>query len=200
MGAQAIELDVHSCKSGELLVIHDDMVDRTTNGSGRVKELDLKTLKTFDAGKGEHIPLLSDVFDVVNKKAVIDIDIKDADATKAVAELINYYVKSKQWTYDNFVVSSFDREIIRKFHELCPHVKTGVIFEEPIDYITIVQKVYAHYAIIDYKFITQKLINDAHAKGIIMWAYTVNDKHIMKKLMNVKIDGIITDFPNIKQL
>lgn len=95
MGVDMIELDVYVCKTGQLVVMHDDTINRTTNGKGKVMELTWDTLKKYDAGKGEHIPLLSQVFDLVNKRIIINIELKGPHTAKPVAELINYYVTNK---------------------------------------------------------------------------------------------------------
>ena len=72
LNVDAIELDVYICKSGELVVIHDDKVNRTTNGKGYVAEKTFKELRALDAGEKEKIPELKEVFDLVNKKVNIN--------------------------------------------------------------------------------------------------------------------------------
>ena len=123
MGVGMIELDVYCCKTGQVVVIHDDTIERTTNGTGEVAQLSWDTLRQYNAGKGEHIPLLSQVFDLVNKRVVINIEIKDPHAVRAVADLIEQYVQHKQWSHDNFLVSSFDAWRFSGFYCLLP---TGI--------------------------------------------------------------------------
>jgi glycerophosphoryl diester phosphodiesterase len=130
MGVSMIELDVHVCASGELVVIHDDTVDRTTNGEGAVSEMTWEELRPLDAGNGQRIPQLAQVFNVVDKRVAINIEIKDPKAPLLVAELIATYVKTKQWSYDHFMISSFDHELAVEFHEACPEVKIGLLFDE----------------------------------------------------------------------
>ncbi len=127
MGVQMIELDVYVCRSGELVVMHDDTIDRTTNGQGNIMDLSWDILKKYDAGKGEHIPLLSEVFDLVDKRVIIDVELKGSNAAKPVADLISYYIKNKNWSYNNFLVTSFNNSEVFEFNKYCPQVKTGVI-------------------------------------------------------------------------
>lgn len=201
MQVAMIELDVYVCKTGEVVVIHDDTIDRTTNGKGSVHQLTLEKLQQYDAGKGEHIPLLSQVFDTINRKAIIDIEIKDPKAVKPVADLITYYVGHKGWAYTDFIVSSFDCSAICEFKSHCAQVKTGMIFERPkSNYLAIIKQAGAHYAIVDYPSITAELVKDVHHpdnKGIQLFAYTLNDAASIKKITALGVDGIITNYPDL---
>ena len=96
MNIDAIELDVHLTKDKKLVVIHDNSVKRTTNGKGYVKNLMFKQLRELNAGLDEKIPLLEEVFDLVNKKVMIHIELKGTGTARPVAKLIEEYVK-KGW-------------------------------------------------------------------------------------------------------
>ena len=88
LGANALELDVVACKSGEAVVIHDETLERTTSGKGRVDAHIFSELQTLDAGGGEKIPALSEVLKTFAKDLVIFIEIKDANAAAPIAALI----------------------------------------------------------------------------------------------------------------
>jgi glycerophosphoryl diester phosphodiesterase len=198
MGVSMIELDVYVCASGEIVVIHDDTVDRTTDGEGNVSDLSWEELKQLDAGQGQRIPLLSQVFNLVNKRVGIDIEIKDPQAVRPVAALIQEYVKKYEWSYDHFFITSFDHEAVREFHEICPEVKTGLLFEgQSLNVIELVKLTKSQSVILDYYSATKEFIADAHAKNIQVFAYTVNAKDIAEQLKSFGIDGIITDYPDI---
>ncbi len=198
MGVGMIELDVYCCKSGQVVVIHDDTIDRTTNGTGEVVQLSWDILRQYNAGKGEHIPLLSQVFDLVNKRVVINIEIKDPHAVRAVADLIEQYVRDKQWSYDDFLVSSFDHGALAAFISYCPRVKTGALFDVgSVDELPITRTLRAHYVIVEYQSVTAALITAVHNAGLQLYAYTVNDKQIALQLRDLGIDGIITNYPDI---
>lgn len=201
MEVDMIELDVYICKSGQPVVIHDDTIDRTTNGKGRVEDLTYDQLKKYDAGKKEHIPLLRDVFDLVakwNKNMVINIELKGNGTVKPVAELIKVYVKNGKLSYKNFIVTSFDHYKVKEFHDELPQVKTGVLFEgNPIDLADIAKKAGADYAVMYYEWLTPKFIADAHKKGVKVFVYTVNTKELAQKMQKMGADGIITDYPDI---
>lgn len=198
MGVSMIELDVYLCKSGEVVVIHDHTVERTTNGTGSIAHLTWDMLQQLDAGKGERIPLLSQVFDVVDQRVVINIEIKDPYATKPVANLIEQYVQAKQWSYDQFIVSSFDHAVVKEFHFYCPQVKTGALFDvDSQDEVEIAKRLHADYVIVDYQSVTAELINTAHDCDLQVFTYTVNDKSLALRLKELGIDAIITNYPDI---
>ncbi|MFA6065914.1 MAG: glycerophosphodiester phosphodiesterase family protein [Candidatus Babeliaceae bacterium] len=198
MGVPMIELDVRVCKTGELVVIHDATIDRTTNGTGSIKALTWDTIKKYDAGSGERVPLLSEVFDLVDGRVIINVELKDERAAEPVAQLINEYMRNKKWSPDVFIVSSFNRRAVRTFKRHCPMVNTGLIFERNSTVrLDRVKRVQAHYAIIHHQSITEAFINNAHTCGIKVFVYTVNDKAVGKKLQLMHIDGIISDYPDI---
>ena len=118
MGVDMVELDVHKCKSGELVVIHDKKVNRTTNKKGFVKNKNLQQLKTLDAGKKEKIPTLKEVLDFINKRVKINIELKGPKTTEAVLKLIEEYINKKKWKYSQFIISSFDSRKIKKLSKL----------------------------------------------------------------------------------
>lgn len=198
LGADMVELDVYLCRSGEVVVIHDDTIERTTNGTGKVKELLWEELQKYDAGMGERIPRLSDVLDLVDKKMAINIELKDPGSIRPVAELIKEYIAKKSWAPAQFLVSSFDHQAVYAFHAYCPEVATGLIFEDSAqDSIKIVQHAHARYAIMDHNSITPQFVNKAHQHDIRVFAYTVNDRNQALMLKKVHIDGIITNYPDI---
>ncbi len=195
MGAPMMELDVHLCKSGELVVIHDDTI-----GKKKVADLTFEQLQKYDLGKGERVPLLSQVFDLVNQRAIINIELKAPGTAQPVAALINEYITTKKWSPKNFIASSFDHYRVREFHTLAPSVKAGVIFEgNPIGYARIATNANAQYAILYYDWITPEFIKDAHARGVQVLSYTVNDSAIANKLIAMGIDGLITNYPDLLQ-
>src|SRR3990167_11327492 len=104
LGVDMIELDVQLCKSGELVVIHDDTVNRTTDGSGFVKKIKLKNLKKLDAGEEERIPTLEEILNLVDRRVKVNIELKGPKTAKPVLKLIDEYIKTKGWNIDDFII------------------------------------------------------------------------------------------------
>ena len=106
LGVDWIEVDVYNVENN-LVVIHDRSLERTTNGSGYTCEQTFSYIRSLDAGKGQQIPTLSEVFDMVNRQAGINIELKGFNTAKLVVDLIQKYI-AKGWNYQYFLVSSFN--------------------------------------------------------------------------------------------
>lgn len=197
LGADMIELDVYVCATGELVVMHDPTVDRTTNGHGKVEEMSLHQLAQLDAGKGEHIPTLQDVFDIVDRRCAINIELKGSGTAVPVAELIQEYVQHRGWSYADFVVSSFDHHELLAFHKKLPAVKTGALLEAiPYKYASFGQDIGAHYVVLYYESINKEFVDDAHKRGMQVLVYTVNDPRDIQTMKALGVDGIISNYPD----
>lgn len=198
LGVDMIELDVYQCASHELVVMHDNDVNRTTNGHGPVESKTLAQLKLLDAGKGEKIPTLQEVFDLVNRRVKIDIELKGSHTAQATADLIYCYVNSKGWHFDDFYVSSFDHQELMCFHAACPRVKIGGLYEDSDKPLAAFKRNYKKfYAIgIAKNSLTQEYIDRAHKKGLKIFVYTVNDADEIKKMKAMGVDGIFSNYPD----
>jgi len=197
LNADAIELDVHLCKTKELVVIHDDSVDRTTNGKGYVREKTLHELKLLDTGKGEGVPTLKEVVDLINRKALLNIELKCSNTAKPVCELIKDYVNNKNYQYKDFLVSSFNHNELIEFRKLNPYINIGVLFEgDPKYYPDIAKKVNAYSINIDKDFVTKELVTDIRKRNLKVFIYTANEEAEIEKIKALEVDGIFSDFPD----
>ena len=122
-GADGVELDVWLTKDGEVVVIHDETVDRTSNGSGKVKEMALEELKELDFGNGERIPTLEEVFEALPEDAIVNVEIKDVDAVEKTAEIIRSNNPSR------VIVSSFIIEALREYRKHDSETKLGILID-----------------------------------------------------------------------
>ena len=197
-GVEMIELDVHLCKTGELVVIHDMRLERTTNGKGIVSDKTLPELRKLDAGNGEKIPLLSEVFDLVDKKIVVNIELKGEKTAVALHKLIEKYVRYKNWSYENFIISSFDHYQLAEFHSLNKYCKiSALICGVPLGYAAFGKKMDAYSVNIAKDFVSKKFVEDAKRRNLKVFAYTVNDFIDYERLNKLKVDGIFTNYPDL---
>lgn len=197
LGVDMIEFDVHVCASGELVVIHDTKVDRTTNGTGYVANKTLQELKKLDAGKGEQIPTLLEVLDVINQQAIVNIELKGVNTAEPVAKIINEYVTQKGWKYDKFFVSSFNHIELLKFKKLVPQVKTGALLEGiPVRLASFAQDCKAQAIGVFKDYVTQEYVNDAHKKKLKVYVFTVNEPDEIERIKKLGVDGIFSNFPD----
>ncbi len=198
-----IELDIHRCKSGELVVIHDCDLARTTNGTGLVKDYTLEELRKFSAGKGadkefesERIPLLTEVLDLLNGKVFLNIEIKNAPVEYPGIE--NDLIKVlKTYKYaDQIIVSSFDHQVLKKLHDKAPQYKLGFLDSAiPVNIASYAKQIGATAWHPDFSEIRGDSVRSAHAGGIKVNAWTINNPNDWKVALEIGIDGIVTDDP-----
>ncbi len=197
LGVDMVELDVYVLKTGELVVIHDDRVDRTTNGQGYVADKTFAEIRSLDAGKGEKIPTLNEVFNLIDRKVPINIELKGAGTAGPVAKLIGEYISEHGWTNDDFLVSSFNHRELKKFKDLKPTIRIGALITGiPIGYAEFAQKLGAYSLNPSLEFISQEYVDDAHKRGLKVLVYTVNEKDDIKKMMELGVDGLFSNYPD----
>ena len=139
LGCDMTELDVHLCGSDELVVIHDESVDRTTDGSGLVSELSLDELRLLDAGKGERVPLLDEVLSLLKGLIGLNVELKGLGTAKPVYKL----VESLGWRGDDLLITSFNWGMLKEYRVLDSNALIGpltfnnlpeaLLFAEEID-------------------------------------------------------------------
>lgn len=197
MQADGIELDVHLSADGELMVIHDETIDRTTNGKGLVNKLSLRELKTFRIDSKHTIPTLTEVFDLVNQDCFINIELKSYDTAEKATSLIEKYVLKKDWKYDRFLVSSFDWNALQQVSFLNNKIPIGVLTETDLDLAQAFAKfIQAKSIHPHFHLLTKENTAQMQEKGFEVFPWTVNETEDIQKIKTFNINGIITDFPN----
>jgi glycerophosphoryl diester phosphodiesterase len=197
LGVDMVEFDVYTLKTGEVVVFHDDKVNRTTNGKGKIESKTFDEVRALDAGNGEKIPLLTEVLDTINKKVPINIELKGANTARPVAEIIQRYISKKKWSKELFFVSSFDHNELRLFSTLLPTVQTGAIFSYlPRRFWSKLQNSGIFSANINSRVVTKRMVKAAHARGLKVFVYTVNTERQARRMARLNVDGIFSDYPD----
>jgi glycerophosphoryl diester phosphodiesterase len=197
LNADGIELDVHLSLDGELIVIHDETINRTTIGKGAVKELTLQELKKFHTSKNQEIPTLIEVFDLVHRRCFINIELKGIGTAKPVNDLINYYISDKKWESTDFLVSSFDWNMLEEFHTLNPKIRIGILTEESIkEALAFAKKVKAFSIHPDYVLLSKENVALMQENGFEVFPWTVNSEDAIQKVKSFNVKGIISNFPD----
>ncbi|WP_299218100.1 glycerophosphodiester phosphodiesterase family protein [uncultured Aquimarina sp.] len=192
-----IEIDVHKCKSGELIVIHDETLQRTTNSKGKVSEFTLQELKKYRTREGYRIPTLDEVLDFVNAKCTLNIELKGIGTAVPVVELLEKQIKDSKWDYDHFILSSFDHSQLFQIKSRTSAFKLGVLTEKNIPSILKVAETLEAFSVHPPIYsLTKKEVVLAKNKGFKVYTWTVNNPSQIESSKTWKIDGIITDFPN----
>ncbi|UOR11190.1 glycerophosphodiester phosphodiesterase [Halobacillus amylolyticus] len=210
MKAEMFELDVQMSKDGELVVIHDTTVDRTTNGSGQVKDFTYEELRQLDAGSwfseefaGEKIPTLGEVLDAYKGRSGILIELKSPSLYPGIEQKVAAALVARNMhkpENDKIIVQSFDHESMKTFHSILPSMPVGVLLgysEEGVSNEQLANfSSYAEYFNPNKAMITGDLVNRIHEFGMKTHPYTVRDQESANFLLSVGVDGIITDFPD----
>ncbi len=188
MGADMVEVDVRLSKDGKLVVIHDATVDRTTNGSGYIKDMSLFELKKLDAGLGEQIPTLEEVIELVKDKISLVVEIKIPTIEDRVVETI------QEKGLKDVLVTSFYHRVVKNVGNLDPSIETGIIFAcQPLRAWKMALDAGSDVIFPRHEFVDVNMVENAHKYGIFVYPWTIDDPGKAKDLIKLGVDGIVTN-------
>lgn len=191
-GLDGIELDLHLSSDGALVVMHDADVDRTTDGSGPISAYSLQELRALDAGRGERVPTFEEVLDVVT--APIQAEIKDTQAAQALAE-----VMLKRELVERVEVSSFHDRALAEITRLVPGVRTALIGGRyGADIADRAVDVGARTLCLNIRRLTLETVEHARKHDLRVLAWVVNTQDQLRLARAFELDGVTTDYPEIK--
>jgi len=197
LNADGIELDVHLSSDGHIIVMHDETIDKMTNGKGAINTFSLAELKSFLVAKQYQIPTLNEVFDLVNKKCFINVELKNADTSAKVVSLIEAYIAEKDWSYDHFIISSFDWNALQEVQNLNPKIPIGVLTEENMNTaLAFAESIKAKAIHPDFHLLNTENVQEMRQKGFLVFPWTVNTEEDILKVKSYKVNGIISDNPD----
>jgi len=194
MGADGVEIDVQLV-GGELIVIHDSRLNRTTNGSGPLHRHSLAKIRQLDAGKGEQIPLLSEVLDAVDRKAFVNIELKGRRTAGPVLALLRDYTDRRGWQPSDFLISSFHRPELRQLRG--SGFPIGILFgRSPRLFRPLARALGAWSIHVPLGHATPGLVSRVHAESLKLFVFTVNAPADIERMERIGVDGIFSDFPD----
>jgi glycerophosphoryl diester phosphodiesterase len=223
IGADVLEMDAHITKDNQIVLMHDETVDDTTDGTGLIEDLTLAELKQLDAaykwsnddgktfpyrGQGIQVSTLEEVFqEFPQMRYVIEIKLTQNPIDKPLCDLIRQYNMQ-----DKIMVASFHDEAMQNFRERCPEVATSASRGEVTKFVLLgkvflsglvapkyqsIQPPYDPKESMNISIMTERFIREAHAKNIKVEPWTVDDPELMKQYIEWGVDGIITDRPDL---
>ncbi|MFT4978126.1 MAG: glycerophosphoryl diester phosphodiesterase [Myxococcota bacterium] len=211
----SFELDTTICGTGELVVIHDDTLDRTTSGSGPVAQTPLSTLRTLDAGshfhadfEGEPVPLLDEVLAAFGERVVVNIEIKGGKGVDAIAlgEAVAGAVEAAGLT-ERVIVTSFNPFVLEAVRAASPDIFRGQIYGtfrdadlNAVEKLLLKNLAFNRRAVPDLLMVESAMIKPSyirrmHRRGYRVFTWTVNDPAELTRVQQAGVDGIITDDP-----
>lgn len=222
-GADVLEMDAHITKDGEIVLMHDEEVDRTTDGTGLIEDLTLSELKQLDAaytwsndkgktfpyrGQGIQVPTLDELFQKFPQmRYVIEIKLTQNPIDKPLCDLIREHNMQ-----DQVMIASFHDEAMRSFRAICPEVATSASRTEVRNFVLLgkiflsgfiapqyqsIQPPYDPEESMNIPIMTERFVREAHAKNIRVEPWTVDEPGLMKQYIEWGVDGIMTDRPDI---
>ncbi len=223
IGSDVLEMDAHITKDGRIVLMHDEEVDRTTDGTGLIEEMTLEELKQLDAaydwsnddgatfpyrGQGIQVPTLDEVFaKFPQMRYVIEIKLTDNPIHGPLCDLIRDFNMQGR-----VIVGSFHDEALQNFRTVCPEVATSAARDEVTRYVLLGKVFLWGFIAPDYQtiqppwdpeeslgitIVTERFIRESHLKNIRVEPWTVNDPDLMKQYIAWGVDGIITDRPDL---
>jgi len=199
LGVDGIEIDIFKCLSGELVLSHENNLKRLTGKSGQLEKLTLDDLKEFLVVGKYKIPTLKDVLMRIDKPLFLNIELKGLDTAKATSKIISGFSKSVSLSLKNFIVSSFYWNELEQFRLMDKNTPVGVLVSKSMSInkaIEFGKKINAQAIHPNFKLLDEKTVLKIKNNGFKIYTWTVNNKddiHYMKKL---KVDGIISDYPD----
>ena len=222
-GVDVLEMDAHITSDGRIVLMHDEEVDRTTDGTGLIEDLTLEQLNRLDAaydwttdegatfpyrGQGIQVPTLDEVFEKFPQmRYLIEIKLTRSPIEGPMCDLIRKYGMQ-----DQVIVASFHDQVMRDFRATCPEVATSASRTEVQNYILLgkaflwgfyfpkfqaVQPPWNPEDSLGIQIMTERFVRESHAKNIRVEPWTVNDPDLMKQYIEWGVDGIITDRPDL---
>ena len=202
-GAQVIELDVHMTADGYPVVIHDATIDRTTDGTGLVREKALADLRRLDAGSwydarfvGEHVPTLEEVVTWAKGRVALAIEIKNTPFRyRGIEASVTGVLERHNAVVENEVFS-FDHLCVQRFKAREPRLLTGVCYAaDPVDHNALATLANATVLHPMFQHLRSEAVRQAHAAGLLVFPWAVNDHQDIREMVALGVDGITTNLP-----
>ena len=199
LGVNGIEIDVFKCLSGELVLSHENNLKRLTGKSGQLEKLTLGELKKFLVVGKYKIPTLTDVLKTIETPLFVNIELKGLNTAQATSKIITNLSKSTSWRLENFIISSFNWNELEQFRSIDKNTPVGVLLSNSMsinEAIEFGKKINAQAIHPNFKLLNEKTVKKIKNNGFKIYTWTVNSKDDINYMKKLKVDGIISDFPD----
>jgi glycerophosphoryl diester phosphodiesterase len=199
LGVDGIEIDVFKCLSGELVLSHENNLKRLTGKSGQLEKLTLGELKKFLVVGKYKIPTLTDVLQTIETPFFVNIELKGLNTAQSTSKIITNLSKSTSWRLENFIISSFNWNELEQFRSIDKNTPVGVLLSNSMsinEAIEFGKKINAQAIHPNFKLLNEKTVKKIKNNGFKIYTWTVNSKDNINYMKKLKVDGIISDFPD----
>ena len=199
LGVDGIEIDVFKCTSGELVLFHDKDLKELTGESGLIENLTIKELEQFLVQGKYKIPTLKDVLTRIEKPLFVNIELKGLNTAQATSKIIADLSKSTSWSLEHFIVSSFNWDELELFRSIDKNTPVGVLVSKSMsinEAIEFGKKINAQAIHPNFKLLNDKTVKKIKNNGFKIYTWTVNNEDDINFMKRLKVDGIISDYPD----
>ncbi|MDT0620090.1 glycerophosphodiester phosphodiesterase [Croceitalea vernalis] len=198
LGVDMIEIDVFKIKSGEIMVFHDQTLDRISNAPGNIEEYYIGDLKQVILDGNHRIPTLQEVLKLIDNKVALNIELKGTNTADRVNFITNYYAEKHGWSSENFVISSFNWDELKYTRELNPDRAIAVLTEDEAfdEAIAMAKELNAVAVNPWFKTLTAEKVKQIQNEGFKVYTYTVNEPEDLQQMLDFGVDGVFTNYPD----
>lgn len=195
MDVDGIEIDVHEV-GGQLVVIHDRWLQRTTSGIGNIQRISFDYLRGLDAGDGQQVPLLEEVLEKIAGRCLLNIELKGVVTITTLFELLDKAIREHNFKVSQLILSSFNHRLINLIKTQRPDFYVGALTASyPLEYAKFAQQLSAYSVHISIDFISEHFVADAHQRGLKVFVYTVDEEDDIDAMKSIGVDGIFSNYP-----
>ena len=197
LGVNAIEIDVYLCASGELVVFHDETLERVSTRINRIEELSLAEIHLICLLGGYSIPTLKEVIDFISNRVVLNIELKGTNTAEEAFCCVENACEIGTFSKANIIISSFYDEELRAYRKLDSSIKIGVLTRNDIEEdIELAKELHAHSIHPFFQQVDKALINRLQKLNFKVYPFTVNELDEIKLFIDNGVDGLFCDYPD----
>ena len=199
LGVDGIEIDIFKCLSGELVLSHENDLKRLTGKSGQLEKLTLDELKKFLVIGKYKIPTLTDVLTRIEVPLFVNIELKGLNTARATSQIIADLSENTSWNLNSFIVSSFNWDELEQFRSIDKHTPVGVLVSKSMsinEAIEFGKKINAQAIHPNFRLLNDKTVKKIRNNGFKIYTWTVNNEDDINFMKKLKVDGIISDYPD----
>ena len=199
LNVDGIEIDVFKCLSGQLVLSHDEDLERMTGKSGAIENLTLKEIDDYLINNEYKISTLNEILEEIKDPLLINVELKGSGTATTTSEIINDFLVKGAWNIEHFIVSSFNWDELEQFRSIDKNTPVGVLvsksmsINEAIEFGKNIdaQAIHPHF-----KLLNDKTVKKIKNNGFKIFTWTVNDKNDIDLMKKLNVDGIISDYPD----
>jgi glycerophosphoryl diester phosphodiesterase len=197
LGVDMVEIDVFQISSDEIVVFHDERVDRLSNSAGLIKEYNIFDLKQLTLDGGHPIPMLQEVLRLINGRTALNIELKDTKIAEKIHQIVSVYSQKPEWSEDQFIISSFDWDELRDYRKYSPQGRIAVLTEgDPLEALDVARELKAEAINPHFSQLNAGNVAKLHDAGFKVYTWTVNDPADFQRLKAMGVDGVFSDYPD----